>query len=131
MSRQGIVKRGILKQTLYLGAEMFTDISRGDGGLVSELGAPIYDSGDVFEIVAGQEVSMTGSANASSFVAMNTGALISRIEVPLGRTWVTAVRTASSYQRFPKPRTALSVGITSSRALPASQRHTGASWLRS
>lgn len=51
--------------------------------------------------------------------------MIKRIEVPLGRAWVTAVRTASSYQRFPKPKTALSVGITSRRALPASQRHTG------
>ena len=34
---------------------------------------------------------------------------------------MTALRTASSYQRFPKPGTALSVGITSSSTLPASQ----------
>ena len=55
MSGQGIVKRGTLKQNLYLGAAMFADISRGYGGLVSELGVPIYDSGDIFEIVAARE----------------------------------------------------------------------------
>ena len=59
MAWQSIVKRVTLMQALYLRAEMLTDIRRGDGRLVSELGAPIYDSGDVFEIVLGQEVSMT------------------------------------------------------------------------
>lgn len=54
MSWQGIVKRATLKQAPYLRAEMSTNIRRGDGGLVSELEAPIYDGSDVFEIVAGE-----------------------------------------------------------------------------
>src|SRR6185437_4463889 len=67
MSWQGIVKPGTPKQSFYLSAEMFTDFSRRDGGLVYELGAPVYDSGDVFEIVAGQEVSMSAIGECFQF----------------------------------------------------------------
>src|SRR6185437_6747050 len=67
MSWQGIVKRGTPKQGSYLGAEMFTDIGRRDGGLVYEFGAPVYDSGDVFEIVAGQEISMSAIGECFQF----------------------------------------------------------------
>lgn len=67
MSWQGIVKRGTPKQSFYLSAEMFTDFSRRDGGLVYEFGTPVYDSGDVFEIVAGQEVSMSAIGECFQF----------------------------------------------------------------